>query len=129
MIQVTLNNINNLNASLQVGDLVYSATLTTQDNSNDAQSVQNNIGGQGVSDIVGILRQITINGNTVVLDIDETVFFSSSSPAPGSFLMFSKYDQVRGDVIGYYAKAKFKNNSREKAELFSVGSEVVINSK
>jgi hypothetical protein len=43
--------------------------------------------------------------------------------------MFSKYDQTNGDVVGYYAKAKFSNNSKQKAELFSVGSEVTINSK
>jgi len=41
--------------------------------------------------------------------------------------MFSKYDQSMGDVMGYYARAKFTNNSRKKAEIFSVGSEVTIN--
>ena len=45
------------------------------------------------------------------------------------FIMFSKYSQTDGDVIGYYAQAKFINNSKEKAEIFSVGSEVIINSK
>ena len=43
--------------------------------------------------------------------------------------MFSKYNQMDGDVNGYYAQATFKNNSTEKAELFSVGSEIIINSK
>ena len=43
--------------------------------------------------------------------------------------MFSKYNQMDGDVNGYYAEATFKNNSRIKAELFSVGSEITINSK
>jgi len=43
--------------------------------------------------------------------------------------MFSKYNQKNGDLTGYYAQAKFVNNSKEKAELFAVSSEVVINSK
>jgi len=43
--------------------------------------------------------------------------------------MFSKYNQSMGNVIGYYAKAKFVNDSSEKAEIFSVGSEIIINSK
>ena len=43
--------------------------------------------------------------------------------------MFSKYDQTDGDVNGYYAEAKFSNDSKVKAELFSVGSEIIINSK
>jgi hypothetical protein len=43
--------------------------------------------------------------------------------------MFSKYNQMDGDVNGYYAEATFQNNSKTKAELFSVGSEVTINSK
>ena len=43
--------------------------------------------------------------------------------------MFSKFNQTDGDIIGYYAQARFKNNSSAKAELFSVGSEIIINSK
>ena len=43
--------------------------------------------------------------------------------------MFSKWNQTDGDVVGYYAQANFINNSKEKAELFSVGSEVIISSK
>ena len=140
MITITLNNINNLNTSLQVGDLIYSTNTTTTVTSevaagtmqsNDLTSIDNAVGGgnQVTTNIVGVLRRITIQGNTVVLDVDETIFFSSSTPIPGSFIMFSKYDQTAGDVIGYYAQAKFKNNSKKKAELFSVGSEVIINSK
>ena len=43
--------------------------------------------------------------------------------------MFSKYDQSVGEVSGYYAEAKFVNDSKEKAELFMISSEVIINSK
>ena len=129
MITITLNNITNLNNSLQVGDLIYKTSLTTQDNAIDAQSADANVGGGAATNIVGILRRITVQGTNIVLDVDETQFIATNVPQPGDFIMFSKYDQIRGDVIGYYAKAKFKNNSKKAAEMFSVGSEVVINSK
>jgi hypothetical protein len=62
-----------------------------------------------------------------VLDVDNLP--SSYQPINNDFLMFSKYDQTDGDLLGYYAEATFINNSIEKAELFSVGSEITINSK
>jgi hypothetical protein len=44
--------------------------------------------------------------------------------------MFSKNNNVNlSDLIGYYAKVKFINNSKEKAELFTVASELVESSK
>jgi hypothetical protein len=123
MIIITLN-ITNLNDSLQVGDLVYSTPVNTQAGANDQEAV--NI---GPDSIVGVLRRITIIGDVVTLDVDETVITNPNIPNNGDFILFSKYDQTDGDVLGYYARAKFVNNSKKKAELFSVGSEVVINSK
>ena len=125
MITLTLN-ITNLNNSLQVGDLIYAVGTTVQPGSNDAEAVGANT---GAPSIVGILRRITILGNAVVLDVDETLFFNTYIPNVNDFIMFSKYEQTDGDVIGYYARAKFINDSKEKAEIYSVGSEVIINSK
>ena len=127
MITVLLN-ITHLNDSLQVGDLVYTVPTIVQPGSNNAQSATINT---GVPNRVGILSRITINNpNQVTLDIDETQPASNIyAPGPNDFLMFSKYSQTDGDVIGYYAQAKFINNSKEKAEIYSVGSEVIINSK
>ena len=80
-----------------------------------------------------MLREIQNNineDNTVTLTVDDNVFnIDPIQPATGMFLMFSKFSQMSGDLIGYYAQAKFVNNSKEKAELFSVGSEIVVNSK
>tara|TARA_R110001583_G_scaffold137796_1_gene289361 strand:+ start:1198 stop:1572 length:375 start_codon:yes stop_codon:yes gene_type:complete len=124
MITITLNNLNNLNTSLQVGDLIY--TVATSDSApEDLQSISTT----GVNQLVGILRRITNAGTTTILDIDETTLPNTVVPMGGDFLMFSKYDQTDGDVNGYYAKATFINNSKEKAELFAVSSEIVINSK
>jgi|TARA_R110000851_G_scaffold49208_4_gene118541 hypothetical protein len=124
MITITLNNLNNLNTSLQVGDLIYTVA-TSASAPEDLQSISTT----GVNQLVGILRRITNAGTTTILDIDETTLPNTVVPMAGDFLMFSKYDQTDGDVNGYYAKATFINNSKEKAELFAVSSEIVINSK
>jgi hypothetical protein len=134
MITITLNDIRNLNTSLQVGDLVYATPTMAQVGANDNEAIDNfgNPAVLGVSELVGVLRQIivtdtTITGATITLNVDNPPNFYE--PSPGDFLMFSKYSQKDGDLLGYYAEATFINNSREKAELFSVGSEITINSK
>ena len=134
---ITLN-ITNLNNSLQVGDAVYAVQPETQTGAEDQQGF--GLGTPlGENRLVGILRNITFNANgTVTLDIDDTAATlllsvgyegTPTVVSEGDFIMFSKYSQTDGDVNGYYAKANFVNDSREKAELFAVSSEIVINSK
>jgi hypothetical protein len=123
MITITLNNIRNLNTSLQVGDLIYATPTIIQAGSDDFEANTQ----LGTNRLVGILRRITVNGNVVDLDVDN--LSTGYMPASGDFIMFSKYSQMDGDVIGYYAQATFVNNSRQPAELFSIGSEITINSK
>jgi len=125
MIVLTLNNINNLNNSLQVGDMIYAVTTNPVGTGLDLES---NVE-MGVNRLVGILRRIVTIANTVVLDVDDSLFLDPYIPTANDFLMFSKYSQTDGDVNGYYAEATFRNNSKTKAELFSVGSEIIINSK
>ena len=140
---ITLNfDIKNLNNSLQVGDMIY-ATPTTQQVSSvtDLEDASLSGSGTGNMQLVGVLRKIEQpSSGLVVLEVDndlnnpinaQMVAASGSlyNPQPNDFLMFSKYSQTDGDVNGYYAEATFKNNSTEKAELFSVGSEIIINSK
>ena len=120
---ITLNNIRNLNVSLQVGDMIYATPTLPPVVDIDLQGISP----LGVNRLVGVLRRITVTGTTVVLDVDEATPFYQ--PINGDFLMFSKYNQTDGDLLGYYAEATFINNSIEKAELFSVGSEITINSK
>ena len=128
MIVLTLSNITNLNVSLQIGDLIYTSKTGVQTGAEDLQAVVTIGSSIGAGSIVGTLVDINmLAGATVELVVDNSGY-ASSVPA-NSFIMFSKYNQFVGDVMGYYAQAKFTNNSREKAEIFSVGSEVIINSK
>jgi len=127
MLNITFNNLNNLNVSLQVGDMIYATPTEAQDGSDDLEDIGTSL---GVTRLVGVLRDINDMGNGVLdLSVDETSFSNPYTPTPNDFIMFSKYSQTDGDVSGYYAKATFVNNSPEKAELFAVGSEIIINSK
>ena len=138
IIIITLTDLNNLNASLQVGDIIYATPTTTQVGSNDAQNSGAPI---GENFVVGKLLNINdLGSGTFELTIDQSMFstpyihtgYSIASGAIGDFIMFSKSRDKRGlggDVNGYYAKANFINNSKEKAELFAVSSEITINSK
>ena len=130
MIVLTLNNITNLNVSLQVGDLIYSKYAQVFGGAEDARGSNGGNLARRVdsSDKIGTLTNISVLGGGVVeLTVDNIP--GVNGVPDGKFIMFSKHDQTMGDVIGYYAIARFVNNSREKAEIFSVGSEVTLNSK
>ena len=44
--------------------------------------------------------------------------------------MFAKDSSINlSGLVGYYAEVKIKNNSTEKAEMFSIASEVTPSSK
>ena len=44
--------------------------------------------------------------------------------------MFSKDNRVNtSSIVGYYAEVALENNSKEKIELFAVGSEISQSSK
>jgi len=47
-----------------------------------------------------------------------------------AFIMFSKDNGANlTSLKGYYADARFENNSKEKAELYAVSSQIVESSK
>ena len=140
MIVLQFNNLRNLNVSLQVGDAVYAVQPETQAGyiSQLDQQGFNSLTPLGENRLIGILLDITFNTNgTVTLTVDDSLTTlldigyegTSTIVGTGDFIMFSKYNQLDGDVLGYYAEAKFINNSKQKAELYVVSSEVVINSK
>lgn len=119
-----------LNTSLQVGDLIYSCSTLLQSGAETEQFASPDSNGAGVSNIVGVLRNIdtsTVSG--IKLYVDNSMLNNIYIPLATDFIMFSKYSQGDSGILGYYADVKLINNSRKKAEIFSVGSEVIINSK
>ena len=135
MIQINIANVNGLNESLQIGDAVYAIPTGNQSGAQDLESMDSSGSSisVGVQNFIGFLAKVesfTGSTNKIQLIIDNTA--AQLQLSPGSldhFIMFSKYNQKNGDLTGYYAQAKFVNTSKEKAELFAVSSEVVINSK
>ena len=136
MITLYLRPNTSLNTSLQVGDAIYVKRTEIQPGAEDAEGFGNVSG----NNLIGYLADIDTDFEVIIsgvatgiivikLEVDDT----SVAPVPplngDEFVMFSKYSQLGGEVLGYYASTKLVNNSKEKAEIFSLGSEVIINSK
>tara|TARA_R110002012_G_scaffold104988_3_gene245735 strand:+ start:7840 stop:8232 length:393 start_codon:yes stop_codon:yes gene_type:complete len=126
----TLTFSDELNFSLQVGDMVYySPTVAVM----NFQTINN------ANTIVelGVVTELYPNGdfnaspqipvNSIVVSYDET---TTNLPQLNDFIMFGKNKQVNtSSLIGYYAEVEFKNLSTDKIELFSISSEVSESSK
>ena len=123
---ITLNFNYEINTSLQVGDNVYHSTPNQQ-------------GGFDVIDSnnppvhVGTVYSIISPNEIEVLSTYEDspgIPTSANYPTSSSFISFSKDGVVnRNELTGYYASIKIVNDSKVKAELFSVSTEVTENSK
>ena len=103
------------NDSLQIGDMAYFVTPSTS-----GGFAQSTIAPTFIGSIVGITNNsITVNNPPSVL-----------IPQFGDFIMFAKDSEANlSGLVGYYAEVYIKNNSTEKAEMFSIGSEVTPSSK
>jgi hypothetical protein len=103
-----------INTSLQIGDIIYFQTPTT---SSLFDTIDSN--------------NITKYGDVTVITNDTiTVNLVGSAPVADDYIMFAKNQAINtSSLLGYYADVKFENNSRTKAELFSVGSEISESSK
>ena len=113
VLTITFNN--NLNESLQVGDIVYYSPLSTVAGSGFNTVTTGNITKIGnVTDIDKSAKQVSI-----MVDIDAV-----TTPSMGDYIMFEKDKRVNSSsLIGYYADVNFVNYSTEKVELFSIGSD------
>ena len=114
-----------LNTSLQVGDLLYCACVSSNDGFkvNTANPV-----------LFGRLVEIGINPNRLYFSYSGFGVLPDTIPCPPKdtrFLMFSKDKRVNNsDLNGYYAKVTFKNNDINNAsELFAISSETTFSSK
>lgn len=105
---ITINFANNIQDSVQVGDTAYYT--------NDPNGI----------DIVQI-GEITAVGNT---SINVTIPDIVIRPTTSSFILFSKTNKANTSALkGYYMETTLNNDSTEKIELFSVGTEIFISSK
>ena len=107
-----LNNVmefdGEINTSLQIGDTIY-----YQQNSN--------------APIVKFGQVTDIHSNSII--VEETTP-NPPDPTHGAFILFVKNQVINmSNLSGYYADAKFENDSKVKAELYAVSSEITQSSK
>ena len=111
-----------INVSVQPGDIIYAVTPTMQGTTpvaslqEGAVSVTNNILGTAIG-----VRELEI-------DVDDIT--SNYSLRNGDYIMFSKNKEANtSGLLGYYMEVTFTCNSKEKAEIYSMGSDITINSQ
>tara|TARA_R110001632_G_scaffold79798_5_gene178486 strand:- start:1031 stop:1381 length:351 start_codon:yes stop_codon:yes gene_type:complete len=115
---ITINFTGDINNdSLQIGDLAYYVTPSPSGGFNQSTSDPT---------LIGPIEAITAtsidvdNGSVVMTTLDNT----------GDFIMFAKDTSINlSGLVGYYAEVKINNNSTDKAEMFSIASEITISSK
>ena len=147
MPQVELSFLTPLNNSVQAGDKLYYISINTE------------IGGFSThasnSDIIelGTIMSISFQGTGVNNGVLESFSFTlgnapnpyptpttvtllcqyetnTTLPVVGDYLFFSKDRGINeASIIGYYAKFKFENNSRQPAELFAATCDISESSK
>ena len=109
-----------VNASLQIGDIIY------HQNPSSGNIVKFGV----VTEINGSYWLPSNSNSTFSIKVDETVFGNPPDPVKNYFIFFVKNQIVNmSSLSGYYANARFQNNSKIKAELFAVNSEVTESSK
>ena len=119
--QITLTFTKPLNCSVAVGDTVFYTPVSQGGGYNVASTSTM----QELGTVVSINDQylqptLVISNNTMTTPPNIT----------GAFIAFRKNNKVNlTSLKGYFAEAKLINNSKEKVELFSVGSEIVQSSK
>jgi hypothetical protein len=110
MDSITLTFPEPIQVSVQIGDTTY---------------FTNDINGVDIKEI-GVITAIDYNTNSITCDIPPT----AERPLTTSFILFSKTSEVNtNSLTGYYLYSQLRNNSKDYAEIFSVGTEIFESSK
>ena len=114
-----------INSSLQIGDTLYYVSTQSIGIFDVASPITTMIGV-----IVNIEEDEDSETGIITTTISANIDDETTPPQDGDFLFFSK-DNVANltSILGYYGEAKFKNNSRQKAELFASACGIVESSK
>jgi hypothetical protein len=133
-----------INVSVQVGDLVYwvptvpigvanSNPLNPTNGPWESTTTPHDSAPRESVVLIGpVTAFIPWNGvtTTIIADYDNTIAALYGVPTTLDFIMFSKDNKVNlSSLLGYYAKAQFRNDSTSEAELFAVGADFVESSK
>jgi len=129
---ITLQFINNVdNDSLQIGDMIYFQTPSPLGGFD--QQLNEPIFVGPVVDIfnangVSISSQ-DWNPPMFSMQVDD-INPGGTIPSVNDFIMFNKDCSANmSGLVGYFAEVKISNNSREKAEIYCLSSEITPSSK
>tara|TARA_R110002020_G_scaffold411998_2_gene621572 strand:+ start:399 stop:743 length:345 start_codon:yes stop_codon:yes gene_type:complete len=111
---VNLTFSNNINVSVQVGDMIYYSPTTPT----------------GTHDTAGTIIELgdvaSISGNTIVVNYQ----VGTVLPTASDFIMFTKDRSANmSSLLGYFAEFRIVNNSKDSAEMYSVSVDVTDSSK
>ena len=115
---MTLTFAKKIQSAAQVGDMIlYSNPASVGGFSTSAQS-----------DVVMLGACLTIAANRLSMTVDYQL--NTAFPTTSSFILFSKDKKSNpSGLLGYHAKVCFRNNSKDKAELFAVNADIFESSK
>ena len=115
---ITINFTGDINNdSLQIGDLAYYVTPSPLGGFNQSTSDPT---------LIGPIEAITATS----IEVDNGSIAMTTLDNAGDFIMFAKDSSVNlSGLVGYFAEVTIKNNSTDKAEMFSIASEVTLSSK
>ena len=131
------------NTSVQIGDDLYFVPVNLLPAANSSWKV-NNTDAIYLGPIVDIIRtefitnlpnnmDVDVGEHELIVDVDPQLTTLPSGqiisnlqlPTISDFLMFGKNNKANmSSLLGYYAELNFRNDTREYAELFSIGSEI-----
>jgi hypothetical protein len=133
-----------LNVSCQIGDSAYYVDTTAAYTSSQS-STSGVSGGVQVSqnstnpEYIGVIQAIENARNLPPYDPTtnpaplitvDTLLLASVFHNHSAFIFFSKDNKANlSSILGYFADIQFKNNSKQYAEIFSVGVDVFNSSK
>ena len=129
-ITLTFGDFDKANISVQVGDIAYYVNPNEGTTGGFTTANQSNI------TTIGEITEVTTGG--LISDGVQSETFvikcnmnnDVTPPTESSFILFSKDNTVNmTSLLGYYGSAKFKNNSREEAEMFATSCEINESSK
>jgi len=114
-----------INFSANVGDIVYYSHSGSNTGGFNNTALENT---RMLGEIKEIERYPGSGGNPyLIVRYDDSL---TVPPSSGDYISFAKDKRINtSSLAGYYASIKFVNNSKNKAELFSVASDVSESSK
>ena len=116
-----------LNASLQVGDYVFSSS-TQVNGAYNVQGVSSFVNGDiQLGRVKSITSPVNSTGYVVEVELDD----ANVLPSTADYFYFVKDSRVnKSGLKGYYAEVKFENTGNtKKSELFAISAEITESSK